>query len=135
VVVNGYYRQCVPNPTVLPAIAPKAVSAAPSAAPVTKAPTATPTLANTAVQSAYGQCGGIGWNGPTQCGDGFSCVKSNDYYYQCVPTPTAVATVALNEVNRVPPSASAAPTVGASGVQSAYQQCGDIGSNSVRVWK
>jgi hypothetical protein len=57
VVVNDYYHQCVPNPTVLPTIAPNAISASPSAAPVTANPTATPTLANTAVQSDYGQCG------------------------------------------------------------------------------
>ncbi|KAF3164208.1 hypothetical protein TWF225_010995 [Orbilia oligospora] len=48
---------------------------------------------------AWGQCGGIGWTGPTNCASGSSCVKSNDYYSQCIPgssgggtTTTAQAT-------------------------------------------
>ncbi|KAG8702580.1 Beta-glucosidase cel3A [Ceratobasidium sp. 395] len=39
----------------------------------------------------YGQCGGQGWTGPTTCAAGSTCVKSNDYYSQCLPgssTPT-----------------------------------------------
>ncbi|KAL0949520.1 hypothetical protein HGRIS_009571 [Hohenbuehelia grisea] len=32
----------------------------------------------------YGQCGGIGWTGPTQCESGSTCTKSNDYYSQCL---------------------------------------------------
>ncbi|KAK4139251.1 endoglucanase type F [Dichotomopilus funicola] len=41
----------------------------------------------------WGQCGGIGWTGPTTCASGSVCQKSNDYYSQCVPgsgggTPT-----------------------------------------------
>jgi len=31
----------------------------------------------------YGQCGGIGWNGPTCCSSG-SCKSSNAYYSQCL---------------------------------------------------
>jgi endoglucanase len=38
-----------------------------------------------AQQSAYGQCGGIGWSGATTCVGGYSCSKINDYYSQCVP--------------------------------------------------
>ncbi|KAF8663689.1 hypothetical protein AX16_000864 [Volvariella volvacea WC 439] len=32
----------------------------------------------------YGQCGGIGYNGPTGCVSPFRCVKQNDYYSQCL---------------------------------------------------
>jgi len=32
----------------------------------------------------YGQCGGIGWTGPTTCAQG-TCTKSNDWYSQCLP--------------------------------------------------
>ncbi|KDQ10377.1 glycoside hydrolase family 5 protein [Botryobasidium botryosum FD-172 SS1] len=44
----------------------------------------------------YGQCGGIGYNGSTVCDAGSTCVKSNDYYSQCLPstgnpTPTTTA--------------------------------------------
>ncbi|KAK7447718.1 hypothetical protein VKT23_013974 [Stygiomarasmius scandens] len=33
----------------------------------------------------WGQCGGIGWSGPTTCASGSSCVASNAYYSQCIP--------------------------------------------------
>ncbi|OUM60269.1 carbohydrate-binding module family 1 protein [Piromyces sp. E2] len=32
----------------------------------------------------WGQCGGIGFNGPTCCQQGSSCVRVNDYYSQCL---------------------------------------------------
>lgn len=38
-----------------------------------------------AQQSVWGQCGGIGWSGPTTCTSGNTCTKQNDYYYQCIP--------------------------------------------------
>ncbi|KAK6525111.1 hypothetical protein TWF694_005259 [Orbilia ellipsospora] len=40
---------------------------------------------------AYGQCGGIGWTGPTTCVDGWTCVFGNDYYSQCLQS-TGVTT-------------------------------------------
>ena len=37
-------------------------------------------------QTAYGQCGGNGWSGCTECQDGFSCkAQGGPYYSQCVP--------------------------------------------------
>ncbi|EPS38651.1 hypothetical protein H072_7634 [Dactylellina haptotyla CBS 200.50] len=36
-------------------------------------------------QTAYGQCGGNGWTGPTTCVAGYTCTYQNDWYYQCVP--------------------------------------------------
>ncbi|KAF8603053.1 hypothetical protein BDV93DRAFT_607116 [Ceratobasidium sp. AG-I] len=40
----------------------------------------------------YGQCGGIGWTGPTVCDSGTTCQVINDYYYQCLPgTATTTA--------------------------------------------
>ncbi|KAI8989016.1 glycosyl hydrolase family 61-domain-containing protein [Trametes punicea] len=33
----------------------------------------------------YGQCGGIGWTGPTVCASG-TCVAQNSYYSQCIPS-------------------------------------------------
>jgi len=40
----------------------------------------------------WGQCGGIGWSGATTCVAGTSCVKQNDYYYQCIPGATTTST-------------------------------------------
>ncbi|KIK57215.1 glycoside hydrolase family 10 protein [Collybiopsis luxurians FD-317 M1] len=46
-------------------------------------------LAYVAITSAqsqeWGQCGGIGWTGPTTCVAGTTCVASNPYYSQCLP--------------------------------------------------
>lgn len=33
----------------------------------------------------WGQCGGIGWTGPTTCVAGTVCTYSNAYYSQCLP--------------------------------------------------
>ncbi|KAF9048642.1 endoglucanase [Panaeolus papilionaceus] len=36
--------------------------------------------------AVYGQCGGIGYSGSTVCDSGSTCVKSNDFYSQCLPS-------------------------------------------------
>ncbi|KAL5526942.1 hypothetical protein ACEPAF_8669 [Sanghuangporus sanghuang] len=38
-----------------------------------------------AQQAVWGQCGGIGWTGPTTCVAGTFCSYQNDWYSQCVP--------------------------------------------------
>ncbi|KAF3391033.1 hypothetical protein DPV78_011170 [Talaromyces pinophilus] len=35
-------------------------------------------------QSLWGQCGGTGWTGPTQCVSGACCQVQNPYYSQCI---------------------------------------------------
>jgi Glycosyl hydrolase family 45/Fungal cellulose binding domain len=52
-----------------------------SAAP---AATTTTSSANGAAQAKYGQCGGIGWAGPTACVAGTTCRYGNDWYSQCL---------------------------------------------------
>lgn len=42
------------------------------------------TSAVLAAVPAYGQCGGLTYKGDTTCVDGWTCVKSNDWYSQCV---------------------------------------------------
>ncbi|PPQ80913.1 hypothetical protein CVT24_013017 [Panaeolus cyanescens] len=37
-----------------------------------------------ATQTKYGQCGGQGYTGPTQCASGSSCQTLNPYYSQCL---------------------------------------------------
>lgn len=36
------------------------------------------------VSPKWGQCGGIGWSGPTQCAAGSTCTYGNPYYSQCL---------------------------------------------------
>ncbi|EPS45470.1 hypothetical protein H072_525 [Dactylellina haptotyla CBS 200.50] len=45
-----------------------------------------------AQQTLWGQCGGIGWTGPTSCVAGAACVSGNDYYYQCLSATGATTT-------------------------------------------
>ncbi|KAL7939221.1 carbohydrate esterase family 5 protein [Trichoderma chlorosporum] len=35
-------------------------------------------------QTQYGQCGGIGYTGPTQCAAGLTCTEYSAYYSQCL---------------------------------------------------
>jgi hypothetical protein len=35
-------------------------------------------------QTEYGQCGGIGWSGPTACSAPAACTSLNPYYSQCL---------------------------------------------------
>lgn len=39
--------------------------------------------------AVYGQCGGTGWTGATQCCAGSTCAYKDQYYSQCLPTSTA----------------------------------------------
>lgn len=45
----------------------------------------------TAQSGAWGQCGGIGWTGPTTCIAGYTCTFSNAYYSQCLPGSTTTS--------------------------------------------
>ncbi|KAI8635192.1 carbohydrate-binding module family 1 protein [Xylariaceae sp. FL1651] len=36
------------------------------------------------MQTHYGQCGGIGFNGPSTCASPYTCTHLNDYYFQCL---------------------------------------------------
>ncbi|KAK6538406.1 hypothetical protein TWF694_011282 [Orbilia ellipsospora] len=56
-----------------------------------------------AQQSLWGQCGGIGWTGPTSCVSGAACTTQNAYYAQCVSaaggqTTTRVSTTGQAQV-------------------------------------
>ncbi|KAF9457389.1 glycosyl hydrolase family 61-domain-containing protein [Collybia nuda] len=49
----------------------------------TSAPTTTTTTSPGGTVPQWGQCGGIGYTGPTTCVSPFKCIKTNDYYSQC----------------------------------------------------
>ncbi|PPQ69927.1 hypothetical protein CVT26_013252 [Gymnopilus dilepis] len=51
----------------------------------TTTPSSTPTGGSgTGVAQHWGQCGGIGWTGPTTCAAPYTCQASNAYYSQCL---------------------------------------------------
>jgi hypothetical protein len=55
-----------------------------STGPVTQAPTTTPASGSGGSQTEWGQCGGIGWSGPTGCQTPYTCSSLNPYYSQCL---------------------------------------------------
>jgi hypothetical protein len=44
----------------------------------------TTSSASGATQTHYGQCGGVGWTGPTACASPYTCTFSSAYYSQCL---------------------------------------------------
>ncbi|KAJ7594340.1 cellulase CEL7A [Mycena floridula] len=44
----------------------------------------TTTSAPSATQTKFGQCGGIGYTGPTACASGSTCTTGNPYFSQCL---------------------------------------------------
>ncbi|KAF5386515.1 hypothetical protein D9757_005870 [Collybiopsis confluens] len=50
----------------------------------TSPPSSSPTSGG-GTSAAWGQCGGIGWTGPTACVSGYKCSVNNPYFSQCIP--------------------------------------------------
>ncbi|KAK6531183.1 hypothetical protein TWF281_008008 [Arthrobotrys megalospora] len=60
-----------------------------------------------AQQTAWGQCGGNNWTGPTTCVSGYYCSYNNEWYSQCIPgssgpTTTLRVTTTAATTSRVP---------------------------------
>ncbi|KAF8188362.1 glycoside hydrolase family 10 and carbohydrate-binding module family 1 protein [Pholiota molesta] len=67
----------------------------------------------------WGQCGGQGWTGGTTCDAGSTCVYSNAYYSQCLPsasapppTTTTTTTPPPSTTTVTPPPVTSAPSGG-----------------------
>ncbi|KAK7691966.1 hypothetical protein QCA50_005371 [Cerrena zonata] len=70
--------------------------------------------------SWWGQCGGIGYTGPTVCQSGSSCNFQNDYYSQCIPGSTSTVPSQPTTTVSVPTSTSAGGSAPTGGVQPNY---------------
>jgi len=71
-----------------------------------------------AQQTAYGQCGGIGWTGQTTCVSGYYCYYNNAYYSQCIPGSggTTTATTAATTTTKAGTTTTATSAIaGATG--------------------
>lgn len=72
-------------------------------------------IADAATADTWGQCGGIGWSGPTDCPSGWCCYQGvNSYYAQCT-TGTACGGVATASAT------GAAPHVPSNGMHTTQQ--------------
>jgi cellobiose dehydrogenase (acceptor) len=60
-----------------------------SVLPAPPASSPAPAPAPSGTTKNYDRCGGIGYDGPTHCENGWSCKKQNDWYSQCVPANQA----------------------------------------------
>ncbi|EED14342.1 beta-calactosidase, putative [Talaromyces stipitatus ATCC 10500] len=69
-----------------------------------------------AQQTAWGQCGGTGWTGPTACVSGWTCNYVNPYYSQCIegqstsssPSTTSTPSTTTSPVSSSSSSSSSA---------------------------
>ncbi|KAI0769787.1 mannanase [Trametes elegans] len=68
-----------------------------------------------ALAPQWGQCGGIGWSGDTECASGSVCTVQNAYYSQCLPSAgapaptTTVAAPAPSSTGASVPTTTAGP--------------------------
>ncbi|TFY71894.1 hypothetical protein EVG20_g1108 [Dentipellis fragilis] len=79
----------------------------------------------------WGQCGGIGWTGPTTCVAGTVCTESNAYYSQCLPgsaPPPPPPTSTVSQPSG-PSSTGTAPTGLSSIPASTLHQITNFGTN------
>ena len=68
-----------------------------------------------AQSGAWGQCGGIGFQGSTTCVSGYQCVYSNDWYSQCLPgTAATTLKTSTTSTTTVKTSTTSTSTVKAS---------------------
>lgn len=56
----------------------------PSSTKTSSTPASSPTGGTGGTSTDYGQCGGIGYTGPTKCPSGWTCKAANAYYSQCL---------------------------------------------------
>ncbi|EAW12189.1 putative extracellular glycosyl hydrolase/cellulase [Aspergillus clavatus NRRL 1] len=71
-------------------------------------------LTAAAQQTLYGQCGGNGWTGPTQCVSGACCQIQNPWYSQCLPGSCSPSTT-LTRVTTTATSTASTATSGTGG--------------------
>ncbi|KAJ7594891.1 glycosyl hydrolase family 61-domain-containing protein [Mycena floridula] len=90
---GSYTSYTIPGPPVFSCSGAGTGTPTTSTGPTTTAkPTSTVSTTSAPTTSAgsgagavlYGQCGGIGWTGPTSCAQG-TCKATNAYYSQCLP--------------------------------------------------
>ncbi|TGJ68592.1 hypothetical protein EYR41_007635 [Orbilia oligospora] len=110
-VSNSFYSQCVPDPnsssSVRVSTSSTVASTATSSIGASTSSTSTTSSSSTALASAYAQCGGLTYIGPTECVAGYYCSKSNSFYSQCIPSPNTAVVVT-----------SSTSTTGTSGISS-----------------
>ncbi|KAJ2902523.1 glycoside hydrolase 3 [Zalerion maritima] len=82
-----------------------------------------------AVQSAWQQCGGIGWTGETDCVDGYYCYEQNDYYFQCIPGSAAETTTTA-----APTTTSTSSSVDSGSSTTSSSSSEETGSSGSSAW-
>ncbi|KAF3232340.1 hypothetical protein TWF191_000111 [Orbilia oligospora] len=93
---NSFYSQCVPGPNSSSSVRVSTSSTVASTSisiGASTSSTSTTSSSSTALASAYAQCGGLTYIGPTECVPGYYCSKSNSFYSQCIPNPNTAVVV------------------------------------------
>ncbi|RXW25592.1 hypothetical protein EST38_g213 [Candolleomyces aberdarensis] len=76
----------------------------------------------------YGQCGGSGHTGSTECDPGYVCTKVNDWYSQCLPGQATTAPPATTTTNP-PPTTTTSSSAGSSACPGAVAKFQFFGVN------
>ena len=91
---------------------------------------------------AWGQCGGVGFQGSTTCVSGYQCVYTNEWYSQCLPgtaaTTLKTSTTSTTTVKASSTTTSSAPATSTSSSSSTgkfkwfgiNQSCAEFGQNT-----
>ncbi|KAL5485662.1 hypothetical protein ACEPAI_6703 [Sanghuangporus weigelae] len=77
-----------------------------------------------AQQAVWGQCGGIGWTGPTTCVAGTFCSYQNDWYSQCVPGTSTTGPTQPSQSTTTTTTSGPAPS--GSGLDAAAKTAGKL---------
>lgn len=75
--------RALPGDNPITGTSPPATGGPPSQPPV-QPPVQPPPVGNGGQAQRWGQCGGIGWTGPTRCVSPYTCQRQNDHYSQCL---------------------------------------------------
>ncbi|KAF5379913.1 hypothetical protein D9757_007196 [Collybiopsis confluens] len=84
-------------------------------------------LRTAAQQQEWGQCGGIGWTGPTTCVAGTTCMTINAYFFQCLPGSSTASTTPVS----TPPTS---PTTSTGPSSTATTLNGKFVSHGKKFW-
>ncbi|KAH9902641.1 endo-1,4-B-xylanase A [Cubamyces lactineus] len=74
----------------------------------------------------WGQCGGIGWTGPTTCVAGTVCTVLNPYYSQCLPGSASSTPTSPTSTPITPTSTPGQPAPSGTGLNSLAKAAGKL---------
>ncbi|EKM58509.1 glycoside hydrolase family 10 protein [Phanerochaete carnosa HHB-10118-sp] len=79
----------------------------------------------------WGQCGGIGWTGPTTCTTGNVCQEYSAYYSQCIPSGQATS---VSSAPSPPPSSHSSTSTAPSGASTSSAKLNQLAKSKGKLY-